>query len=410
MQNPFENAMKQLDKAASIMKLDKDVHEILRHPERILTVSIPVKMDNGSVKVFIGYRCQHNSALGPYKGGIRYHPDVSIDEVKALSFWMTMKCAVVANPLGGGKGGIIVHPKELSAGELERLSRGYIQKIWRDIGSDKDIPAPDVYTTPRIMGWMRNEYEKLVGHPDPGVITGKNIDDGGSEVRGYSTAQGGVYVLREAAKKMGMKPEETSVAIQGFGNAGSFMANILSRDGYKIVAVSDSRGGVVNWDGLDVEAVEQHKKQTGSVVGAPNTETLDNQEILTLDAQVLVPAALENVITAENAGDIKAKVIIELANGPVTPDADEILHKNGVLFVPDILSNAGGVRVSYYEWDQNIKNEHWSEEDVLLKLESSMVESFNNVWKKKEEFNTDMRTAAFISAIERVAEGIRKMI
>lgn len=408
MINPFENAMKQLDKAAGIMNLDKDIHEILKHPERILTVSIPVKMDDGSVKVFKGFRSQHNSALGPYKGGIRYHWNVTIDEVKALSFWMSMKCAVVANPLGGGKGGIIVNPKELSEGELERLSRGYVQKVWRNIGSDKDIPAPDVYTTPQIMGWMRNEYEKLVGYEDPGVITGKTIEDGGSEVRGYATAQGGVFCLREAAKKLGTTPSETTVAIQGFGNAGSFMAKILARDGYKIVAVTDSRGGAMNMDGLDVDAVAAHKAETRSVTGAPGTQEISNEDILKLDVDVLVPAALENVITAENAAEVKAKVIIELANGPVTPEADEILHANGVLFVPDILANAGGVRVSYYEWDQNVKGEHWTEPDVLQKLDDSMVAAFNDVWAQKEKYDIDLRSAAFVSAIERISEKMKQ--
>lgn len=408
MNNPFENAMTQLDKAAAIMNLDPEIHEILKQPERILTVSIPVKMDNGSIKVFTGYRSQHNSALGPYKGGIRYHWNVTLDEVKALSFWMTMKCAVVNNPLGGGKGGIIVNPKELSVGELERLSRGYIQKIWRDIGSDKDIPAPDVYTTPQIMAWMRDEYEKLVGHADPGMITGKPIEEGGSEARGYSTAQGGYYTLREAAKKLGLTPSETTVAIQGFGNAGSFMAKILAADGYKVVAVSDSKGGVLNLNGLDIAAVEAHKEQTGSVVGASNTIEISNNDVLALDVHVLVPAALENVINIDNANDVKAKVIIELANGPVTPEADEILYNNGILSVPDILANAGGVRVSYYEWDQNVKGEHWTEEDVLKKLEESMVESFNKVWETKEKYTIQMRTAAFVAALERVSEAMKK--
>lgn len=408
MSNPFENAMKQLDKAVAVMDLDSELHEILRYPERVLTVSIPVKMDDGSTKVFVGYRSQYNSALGPYKGGIRYHWNVTLDEVKALSFWMAMKCAVVDNPLGGGKGGIIVHPKELSVGELERLSRGYVQRLWRNLGSDKDIPAPDVYTNPEIMGWMRSEYEKIVGHPDPGMITGKAIEDGGSEVRGYSTAQGGVYVLDEAVKKVGLDRESTTVAIQGFGNAGSFMAKILARQGYKIVAVTDSKGGAMNMNGLDVEAVAAHKQETRSVSGAPGTESVSNEDILTLDVDVLVPAALENVITKENAANVKAKIVIELANGPVTPDADELLHKNNVLFVPDILSNAGGVRVSYYEWDQNVKGEHWSEEDVLQKLETSMRESFAAVWDTKEKYNTDMRTAAFVLAIERIGKGIQK--
>lgn len=408
MQNPYENAMAQLDKAVHIMNLDSEIHEILKYPERIITVTIPVKMDNGSVKIFTGYRCQHNSALGPYKGGIRYHWNVTMDEVKALSFWMTMKCAVIGNPLGGAKGGIIVNPKELSVGELERLSRGYIQKIWRDVGSDKDIPAPDVYTTPQIMAWMRDEYEKLVGHADPGMITGKPLEEGGSEARGYATAQGGYYVLRETAKKLSMNVAETSVAIQGFGNAGSFMAKILAKDGYKIVAVSDSKGGAMNREGLDVAAIDAHKEQTGSVVGASNTTPISNDDILKLDVDVLVPAALENVITESNAAQVKARVIIELANGPVTPEADEILYKNNVLSVPDILSNAGGVRVSCYEWEQNVKGEHWSEADVLVKLEKSMVESFNAVWSIKEKYNVQMRTAAFISAIERVSEAMKK--
>jgi len=404
MNNPFENALIQLKKAASAMNLDIAKHEVLKHPERIITVSIPVTMDDGSTRVFTGYRSQHNSALGPYKGGIRYHQDVTIDEVKALSFWMTIKCAVVDNPLGGGKGGIIVNPKELSEGEIERLSRGYVQKMWRNLGSDKDIPAPDVYTTPQIMGWMRNEYEKLVGHDDPGMITGKTIEDGGSEVRGYSTAQGGVYCLIEAAKRLDMKPEETTVAIQGFGNAGSFMAKILHKLGYKIVAVSDSRGAIMNMDGFDSEAVGSHKSSTGSVSNFEGAENISNEEILELDVDVLVPAALENVITQDNADKVQARVIVELANGPTTPEADEIMYEKGILVVPDILANAGGVRVSAYEWQQNLAGEHWPEQDVLQKLETSMVDSFNNVWAKKEQYGVDMRTAAFIAAIERISQ------
>ncbi len=408
MQNPFENAMSQLDKAAKVMNLNKDTHEILRHPERVLTVSIPVKMDDGSTKVFTGFRSQYNSARGPYKGGIRYHWNVTLDEVKALSFWMAMKCAVAGIPLGGGKGGIIVNPKELSEGELERLSRGFIQKIYRYIGSDKDIPAPDVYTTPQIMAWMRDEYEKLVGHEDPGVITGKPLDQGGSEGRGYSTAQGGFYCLRESAKKLGLEPANTKVAIQGFGNAGSFMAKILSKAGYKVVAVTDSRGGVMNMEGLDVEAVSAHKEQTRSVADAPGTQPISNEEILELDVDVLVPAALENVITQENAANIKAKVIIELANGPVTPEADEILHSNGILFVPDILANAGGVTVSCFEWQQNVRGEHWTEEDVIEKLDKLMVEAFDAVWDVKEKHGIDMRTAAFVHATGLIEEAMKK--
>ncbi|MFA4831213.1 MAG: Glu/Leu/Phe/Val dehydrogenase [Patescibacteria group bacterium] len=421
MNNPFQNAMAQLDKAAKIMNLDKNVHEILKQPDRLLTVSIPVKMDNGELKVFTGYRSQYNNALGPYKGGIRYHWNVSIDEVKALSFWMMVKCATVNIPMGGGKGGVIVNPKELSEGELERLSRGYIQKIWPLIGSDKDVPAPDVYTTPQIMAWMRDEFEKIIGRKDPGVITGKPLDQGGSEGRGFSTGQGGVYCVRELAKKMGFEPAKTTVAIQGFGNAGSFMAKLLHQLGYKIVAVSDSKGGVYNKDGIDPDKAEEIKKAGGmlgcycvgtvcSLEQIPNDGTcrgISNEEILELDVDILVPAALENQITKDNAERIKAKAIVELANGPTTPEADEILFKRGITVVPDVLANAGGVTVSYFEWDQNVKGEHWAEIAVLQKLEKIMVNAFDEVWETKEKYGVDMRTAAFVKAMERVAARIK---
>lgn len=409
--------MSQLDKAAKIMNLDKNIHEVLRQPERVLIVAIPVKMDSGEVKIFTGYRSQFNNVLGPYKGGIRYHWNVSLDEVKALSFWMMVKCATVNIPMGGSKGGVIVNPKELSIGELERLSRGYIQKIWRNIGSDKDVPAPDVYTTPQIMSWMRNEYEKLVGHPDPGMITGKPLEDGGSEARGYSTAQGGVYCVRELAKKMNLTPSETTVAIQGYGNAGAHMARILHEMGFKIVAVSDSKGGVYNEDGIDPEKAMKIKESggmlgcycMGSVCNIEEVSTdgpcrkVSNEELLELDVDILVPAALENQITIDNVNNIKAKAIIELANGPTTPEADEVLKTKGILVVPDVLANAGGVTVSYFEWDQNVKGEHWTEADVLEKLEKIMVTSFDEVWETKEKYGIDMRTAAFVKAIERVA-------
>jgi len=404
MSNSFENAMEQLDKAAKIINLDKNIHDVLRQPERVLTVAIPVKMDDGETKVFTGYRAQYNNVLGPYKGGIRYHPNVTLDEVKALSFWMMVKCATVNIPMGGGKGGIIVNPKEMSEGEIERLSRGYVQKVWRNIGSDKDVPAPDVYTTPQIMGWMRDEYEKLVGHSDPGVITGKTIEQGGSEARGYSTAQGAVYCVRELAKKMNLNPEETTVAVQGYGNAGSFMAKILTKKGYKVIAVSDSKGGIKNMNGVDFEKLDEYKKTSGSVVDFVGSENISNEEILELDVDILVPAALENQITIDNVNNIKAKAIVELANGPTTPEADEVLKTKGITIVPDVLSNAGGVTVSYFEWDQNVKGEHWSEEDVLEKLEKIMVNSFDEVWEAKEKYGIDMRTAAFVKAIERVAE------
>ncbi len=407
MQNPFENAMKQLSTAADIMQLDSNIHTLLQHPKRVLTVAVPVKMDNGQTKVFTAFRSQFNDALGPFKGGIRYHWNVSLDEVKALSFWMTMKCAVVGIPLGGGKGGIIVNPKELSVGELERLSRGYIQALYKYLGPTQDVPAPDVYTTPQIMAWMMDEYEKLTGEHAPGMITGKPLSIGGSAGRGFSTAQGGVYVLEEAVKKMGLQKSDVTIAIQGFGNAGSFMAKILHAQGYKIVAASDSKGGVKNMQGLDVSALDAHKEKTGSVAGFAGSESVTNEALLEMPVHILIPAALENVITGENAGRVQAKMIVELANGPVTPEADEILHKNGVLFVPDILSNAGGVTVSYFEQVQNASNYYWTEQEVLEKLEKIMVRAFHEVWDTKEKYNINMRTAAFVKAVERVSEAMK---
>ena len=406
MQTPFENALAQLEKAAKIMGLDKNVYEILKQPDRVLTVSIPVRMDTGEVKVFIGFRSQYNNALGPYKGGIRYHENVSLEEVKALSFWMMVKCATVNIPMGGGKGGIIVDSKKLSVGELDRLSRGYIQKIWRYIGSDKDVPAPDMYTTPQIMGWMRDEYEKLVGHSDPGVITGKAIVDGGSKGREAATAQGGVYVVRELVKKLNLEPKEIKVGIQGMGNVGGFMAKLLSVAGYKIMAISDSKGGIYNENGLGVEKIFEYKKQTGSLVGFPDVQHVSNEQLLELDVDILVPSAMENQITGQNANNIKAKIIVEMANGPTTPEADEILDSHNVVIIPDVLANAGGVTVSCFEWEQNIKNENWSEEQVVAKLETIIIQAFNEVWETKQQYNVTMRTAAFVKAIERVASKI----
>src|SRR3989339_1414620 len=406
-QSAFDNAMSQLDKAAKVMNLDKNIHEILKSPDRVLIVSVPVKMDNGEVKVFTGYRSQYNNSLGPYKGGIRYHPNVSLDEVKALSFWMMIKCATVNIPMGGGKGGIIVYPKDLSHGELERMSRGYIQKIYREIGSDKDVPAPDMYSTPQIMGWMRDEFEKLIGRKDPGVITGKAIADGGSEGRETATAQGGVYVVRELAKKLNLQPAEIKVAIQGMGNVGGFMAKLLSGDGYKIVAISDSKGGIYNEGGLNIEAVFEHKKRTGYLANFPEAQNISNEELLEIHADILVPSAMENQITIENANNIKAKIVVEMANGPTTPEADEILAGRNIIVVPDVLANAGGVTVSCFEWEQNNKNERWSEAQVLAKLEPLMIQAFGEVWETKEKFNITMRAAAFVKAIERVANKIK---
>jgi glutamate dehydrogenase len=406
MKSAFENAMKQLDTAASILKLDLGILLRLQSPDRVVRVSIPVVMDSGETKVFTGYRSQYNNSLGVYKGGIRYHWNVSEDEVMALSFWMMVKCATVGLPLGGGKGGVIVNPKELSKGELERLSRGYVQKLYPFLGSHIDVPAPDVYTTPEIMGWMRSEFETLIGKPDPGMITGKAIADGGSEGRSYATAQGGVYCTIELAKKMGLKPEETTVAIQGFGNAGAHMARILSDLGYKIVAVSDSKGGITA-QSLSVDVLEKYKEENGSVIGFEGTETITNEQLLELPVDILIPAALENQITAENAPRVQAKAIVELANGPTTPEADVILHEKGIVVVPDVLANAGGVTVSCFEWQQNVAGEHWSEADVLQKLETIMVRSFGEVWDMAQKHSVDLRTGAFIKAIDAVAKAMK---
>lgn len=415
MSSAFQNAMKQLDTAAKILNLDSGKLLRLQSPDRVVRVSIPVVMDSGETKVFTGYRSQYNNTLGVYKGGIRYHPNVSEDEVMALSFWMMVKCATVGLPLGGGKGGVIVNPKELSKGELERLSRGYIQKLYPFLGSHIDVPAPDVYTTPEIMGWMRNEFEKITGKSDPGMITGKTIADGGSEGRGFSTAQGGVYCTIELAKKMGLKPEDTTVAIQGFGNAGAHMARILSDLGYRIVAVSDSQGGIkmqnddtsiTNYK-LPITELEKYKEENGSVVGFEGTETITNEQLLELPVDILIPAALENQITMENVSRIQAKAIVELANGPTTPEADAVLHEKGVKVVPDVLANAGGVTVSCFEWQQNVAGEHWSEEDVLQKLETIMVRSFHDVWDMAQKHGVDLRTGAFVKAIDSVTKAMK---
>ena len=403
---PFDNAMVQLGKAANLINLESDTRAILSAPRRLLEVSIPVVMDDGKVHVFTGFRSQFNDALGPFKGGIRYHQNVTREEVKALSFWMMMKCAVVGIPLGGGKGGVIVNPKELSERELEQLSRGYIRAIYKYIGPTQDIPAPDVYTNAQIMAWMMDEYERLSGEHAPGMITGKPLSVGGSLGRDFSTAQGGAYVLFEAARRLGLNPNKTRVAIQGYGNAGSHMASIVHGAGYKVVAVSDSRGGIYTSQGLDPDAVSVHKEKTGSVTLFSGAETISNDDILTLDVDVLIPAALENVITVDNAMVIQAPLIVELANGPISPEADDILHQDGKTVIPDILANAGGVTVSYFEQVQNAANYYWTEDDVMAKLEPIMLRAFDAVWQKKEFHDVDMRTAAFIVALERVEQAM----
>jgi len=403
--NPYENYLEVLNTAAKLISLDKGIHEILKYPQRIIDVHIPIKMDDESVRVFQGYRVQFNNARGPYKGGIRYHPNVDLNEVKALSAWMAIKCGVVGIPLGGGKGGIIVNPKELSANETERLSRGYVRALHRNLGPEIDIPAPDVYTNAQIMAWMKDEYEKIHGK-NPGVITGKPIEQGGSKGRDKATAQGGYYVLEEAAtlKELG---KGSRVAIQGYGNAGHTLARLAHEGGFKVVAVSDSKGGIHNNEGLNPAKVLEHKKQTGSVQNYEGAKNISNKDILELDVDVLVPAALENQITQENADNIKAKIVIELANGPTTPKADKTLHDKGVLVAPDILANAGGVTVSYFEWKQNLADEHWTLEQVDKQLKTIMLESFRNVYEHAQKYDVDFRTAAYLLAIQRIAESTK---
>ena len=409
--NPFENQLIQLEKAQEIAQINLECYELLKEPMRVLEVNFPVKMDDGSLRIFTGYRVQYNDARGPAKGGIRFHPNVSLDEVKALAAWMTWKCAVLNLPYGGAKGGVIVDPKELSDAEIERLSRAYMRAIAKFIGPDTDIPAPDVYTTPQIMSWMKDEYSKFVGKETPAVITGKPVEDGGSEGRNIATAQGAVYVIEEATKKVFDKPpSELSVAIQGYGNAGSHAAILLNELGYKIVALSDSKGGIYKKSGLDPKAVLDHKKATKSVKDFPGADSITNEGLLEVECDILMPAALENQITAGNAEKIQAKLIVELANGPTTPEADKILNENCKIIIPDILSNAGGVTVSYYEWLQNKHDEHWTLDEVLKKLKENMVKAFNDVYCCCDEHEIDLRTSAFIIAMRRVEEAMVKKL
>ncbi len=403
--NPFESMLKQLDTVQKIIKINANVYEQLKSPEKCLEISIPVKMDDGSVKVFTGFRSQYNSARGPYKGGIRFHPDVTVEEVKALSAWMTWKCAVVDIPLGGGKGGVILDPKKLSQNELEKLSRGYIDGIYKLIGPNTDVPAPDVYTDSKIMSWMLDEYEKLVGVHAPGVITGKPLSLGGSKARSYSTAQGAFYVLQTIAPKLNL-PQDATVAIEGFGNAGGILAEIMDKAGYKIIAVSDSKGAIENKDGLNIKELSKHKKEKGSVCGFAGSKDISVKKFFASQVDIFVPAALDGSINALNASDIKAKLILEVANGPVTNEAEAILSKKGVVIIPDILANAGGVVVSYFEQVQNASNYYWTEEEVLTKLKKIMQESAEAVWTNSEAYSTTVRMGAYIVAILRVAEAM----
>ena len=404
--NPYLIAQKQVDAAAAKLGLPSHVTEILKKPKRVLSVSFPVRMDDGSIRVFDGFRSQHNDAVGPTKGGIRFHPGVTMDEVKALSMWMTFKCGVVGLPYGGGKGGVICDPREFSEAELERVSRAFMESIADIVGPERDIPAPDVYTTPQIMGWMMDTYSRLRGHYSPGVITGKPLIVGGSLGRNAATAQGCVYTIECAMADKDLPIEGATVAIQGFGNAGRISARLLSDLGAKIVAVSDSRGAIYDPNGLDLDRVENLKDHSELTDYGPQ-HIISNSELLELSVDILIPAALENVITKENAANIKANIVAEAANGPTTPEADEILNANGITVIPDILANAGGVTVSYFEWVQNLMNYYWSEEEVLDKLKVNMVKSFDAVRDMAVQYDTDLRTAAYMISLKRVTEAMK---
>ncbi|MHA2140460.1 MAG: Glu/Leu/Phe/Val family dehydrogenase [Candidatus Thorarchaeota archaeon] len=401
--NPFEIAKRQLDIVAKHMELDSDILEVLKHPKRVLEVAVPVRMDDGAIKVFTGYRVQHNEARGPFKGGIRYHPQVDLDEVKALATWMSMKTAVVDIPYGGAKGGIICNPKEMSHHELEHLTRRFTSEIALIIGPYRDVPAPDVNTNSQIMAWIMDTYSMSEGYAVPEVVTGKPIEVGGSLGRNEATSRGAVICVREAAKVIGLDLNGATVAITGYGNVGYNAAWLMEELGAKVVAVSDSRGAIYNPDGLDARKVKEHKQKTRSVKDYPGAKDIGQSDVYELDVDILIPSALENEITDENAGKVKAKIISEGANGPTTPEADEILFKKGTFLVPDILANSGGVTVSYYEWLQNLTREYWTEEEVNGKLEKRIVKAFNDVHKISKEKKIHMRTAAYVLAVGRIA-------
>ncbi len=402
--NAWQVAQHQFDLAAEMLNLDPGLRAVMREPRRELTVHFPVHMDDGSVQVFTGYRVQHNLSRGPAKGGIRYHQDVGLDEVKALAMWMTWKCAVVGIPYGGGKGGVIVDPKKLSQKELEGLSRRFFTEITVLIGPERDIPAPDVNTTPQIMSWFMDTYSMHVGYTVPGVVTGKPISLGGSEGRNEATARGCVYTIVEAAAHLGMDLRNSTVAVQGFGNAGNIAARLMADEGSTIVAVSDSVGGIRNMAGLDPVKVLNWKKEHGTVQGFPGAEDISNAEVLETECDILIPAALENQITARNAGSIKARIVAEAANGPTTPEADEILYNNGVFLIPDILCNAGGVTVSYFEWVQDLNRDHWTEVEVNAKLKTIMTKAFHEVLAQSQRNGVNMRTGAYLNAVQCVAD------
>ncbi len=399
----FNAMLQEFDGAARLLGLDPGIWKILTHPKRQITVSCPVQMDNGEIEVFTGYRVQYNITLGPAKGGIRYHPDVTLDEVTALAAWMTWKCAVAHVPFGGGKGGVICDPTRMSRRELEALTRRYVAEIIDSIGPAKDVPAPDVNTNDQIMAWVMDTYSMHVGHTETAVVTGKPIEMGGSLGRREATGRGVMIVTRDAAAHLGLDIKAATVAVQGFGNVGSVSADLLSKIGARIVAVTDWKGGVYNPAGLDIAKMLDYAKQHKTIDGFPGGEPIENEQLFSLDVDILVPAALENQITRENAGSIKAKIVAEGANGPTTPDAHRYLHERGVFVIPDILANAGGVTTSYFEWVQDRHGYFWEEEEVNRRLEAKMVEAFRDVLDTSVRYKTDMRTAAYIVAINRVA-------
>lgn len=405
---PFENALRQLNIAAQAINLSPDILKRLSVPDKIITANLPIKKDDGTLHIYEAYRVQYNNARGPYKGGIRFHPQVDIDEVKALSFWMTIKCAVVGIPMGGGKGGVTVDVKTTSDSELEKISRAWVGAFKDLIGPDKDVPAPDVYTNPQTMAWMADEYSKLVGAKKLGVVTGKPLDMGGSQGRGAATAKGGMFVLTDLVAKRSWDPKNMSVAVQGLGNVGGGMAKFLFDEGYKVVAVADSKSIIYKEDGLNIDEVLARKENKQSLSDLPGVKEISLTEFFALPVDVLVPAALENQITLENADNIKAKVILEMGNGPTTPEADKILFAKKIEVIPDVLANAGGVTVSYFEWLQNNEDKYWSEDEVNAKLKEIMIDAWQKTFDIAQEKNVDYRTAAFILAIGRLAEAMSK--
>jgi len=405
--NPFENALEQLRIAAEYLKLEDGIHQMLAHPKREVTVSLPTKMDNGDIHVFTGYRVQYSDARGPSKGGIRYHPNVSLDEVKALAAWMTWKCSVADIPFGGAKGGIICDPKRMSQPELERMTRRYAAAIAEFIGPYRDVPAPDVYTNAQVMAWIVDTYSVLKGYMVPEVITGKPIAIGGSLGRDKATGRGAVFCTVEAAKVNKLDLKRATFAVEGFGNAGANYAELLQGYGSKLLAASDSKGGVMNKSGIDANKLIAHKEKTGSVVGMPGTQPISDADLLKADVDILCPAALENTITPDIAKGVKAKLIVECANGPTTPSADKILDSNGVFLVPDILANSGGVIVSYLEWVQNLNRLSWPEEEVNGKLETKITGAFKGVHQMATKNSTSMRTGAMMVGVGRVADAIK---